>query len=148
MSALGALQEARGAWEPPPSKPLDEALWQAWVARGRAEDRRSSAARLEAVKWVSIAALVAAAGPWSNIAPYETLVRFIVTLGSMVVMLQALHARQYAAATVFGALALLYNPFAPVFSFSGGWQRAVVVASASPFIASVTWRNARTERHD
>jgi hypothetical protein len=46
-------------------------------------------------------------------------------------------------ATVFGALALLYNPVAPVFSFSRQWQSAFVMASAVPFIASLTWRNAK-----
>ena len=69
----------------------------------------------------------------------------------MVVMFQALQARYYAVAAVFAALALFYNPVVPAFSFSGNWQRAVVVASAVPFIASLAWgnaRNARTQHHD
>jgi low affinity Fe/Cu permease len=42
---------------------------------------------------------------------------------------------------VFAALALLYNPVAPVFSFSGTWQRALVVATAIPFVTSLAWRD-------
>jgi hypothetical protein len=38
----------------------------------------------------------------------------------MGVMFQALQARRYALAVVFGALALLYNPVVPELSFSGG----------------------------
>jgi len=44
----------------------------------------------------------------------------------------------YASAAVFAAVALLYNPVAPVFSFSGDWPRALVLASALPFVASLT----------
>ena len=148
MSTSVALQGSRKAWEPPRAKPLDEGVWQAWLEKGRAQDRRSNAARLKAVKWVSAAALLAATGLWSHLAPYELVVRFIVAASAIVVMLQAFHARHYAFAAVFGALALLYNPVAPVFSFSGGWQRAVVVASAAPFVASLAWRNVRMEHND
>ena len=117
MSALVELQGSPDVWEPPVVKPLDEAVWQAWVAKGRAQERRSSAAHMKAVKWVSIAALLVAAGLWSDLTPYEVVVRFIVAAGAMIVMFQAFHARHYAFAAVFGALALLYNPVAPAFSF-------------------------------
>jgi hypothetical protein len=133
---------------PPATRPLDEAVWQAWVANGRAQERRSSAARIKAVKWASIATLLAAAGLWSHLAPFEAVVRFLVTATAMAVMFQAFHVRYYAVAAVFGALALCYNPVAPAFNFSGGWQRAVVVASAVPFVVSLAWPNgtgARTE---
>jgi hypothetical protein len=71
------------------------------------------------------------------------MVRFIVASGATFVMFQTARARQYAFAAVFGALALLYNPVAPVFSFSGDWQRAVVLSSAFPFIASLAGRKER-----
>jgi len=125
------------------SKPLDEAAWQAWGAKGRAHDKRGSATQMNVVKWVSIAALLAAAVLWSQLTPYEVVVRFIVAAGAIVVMVQAFQARRYAVASVFGALVLLYNPVAPVFSFSADWQRALVVMSAVPFVASLTWRNVR-----
>ena len=151
MPALVKSDESQSAWAPPAARPLDEAVWQAWVAKGRAQDRRSSAARIRAVKWASIAGLLAAAGIWSNLAPFEVMVRFLVTAGAMVVMFQAFQARCYAVAAVFAALALFYNPVASALSFSGDWQRAVVVASAVPFGVSLAWpngRNARTESND
>ena len=131
--------------------PLDEAVWQAWVAKGRVQERRSRAARIKAVKWASTAGLLGAAGLWSHLAPFEVLVRFLVTASVLVLMFRAFQTRYYSVAAAFGALALLYNPVAPAFNFSGDWQRAVVVASAVPFIASLVWpngRNRRTESND
>ena len=148
MSTSAGLRELREVWEPPLSKPLDEAVWQAWVEKGRAQERRSSAARLKAVKWVSLAGLLAVAGLWSHLAPYDVVVRFVVAAGAIVVMLHAIHGGHYAFAALFAALALLYNPLAPVFSFSGDWQRALVVASAAPFVASLASRNVRAELND
>lgn len=143
MSTSVELQGSREVWQPPLAKPLDEAVWQAWMVKGREQDRRSSAARVKAVKWVSAAALLVAAGLWSHLTPYEVVVRFIVAAGAIVVMFQAFHARHYAFAAVFGALVLLYNPVAPLISFSGDWQRVVVFACAVPFVASLVWRNVR-----
>jgi len=128
------------------SKPLDEAVWKAWVAKGRAQERRSGAAHSKAVEWASIAGLLVAAGVWSHLAPYEVVFRFIVAAGATVVMFQAFQARHYAVAAVFGALALLYNPVVPVFGFSGDWSRAMVVASAIPFVASLTGRKNKERR--
>jgi uncharacterized protein (DUF1684 family) len=55
------LPASRQAWTPPETKPLDETVWQAWVAKGREQDRRNAVARIKALKWVSIAGLLAAA---------------------------------------------------------------------------------------
>lgn len=131
--------------ELPAAKPLDEAVWQAWVLKGRAREERSYAARMKAVKWISLVALLfaAAAGLWSQLTPYDVVVRLLVTAGALVLMSQELHTRHYAVGAVFGALALLYNPVAPTFTFTGEWQRALVVASGIPFVASLTWRNAK-----
>ncbi len=51
MSGFVGLQEPQRGWEPPAAKLLDEAAWQAWVARGGAQDRRRSEACAKAVKW-------------------------------------------------------------------------------------------------
>jgi len=143
MATTVGLSKATQVWELPVSTPLDEVAWRAWGAKGRAQDRRDSATRMKAVKWVSIAALLVAAGLWSQLTPYEVVVRFIVAAGAIFVMFQAFQARNYAVAAVFAALALLYNPVAPVFSFSGDWQRVLVVGSAVPFVVSLTWRKVR-----
>ena len=137
MSTPVGLQESL-------TKPLDEAVWQAWVAKGQTQERRSDAARVKAAKCLPIAALLVAAAMWSNIAPYEVAVRFVVAVGGIAVMLAALHARQYVFAAVFGAVAALYNPVAPVFSFSGDWQRFLVLATAVLFAAALAWRNERS----
>ena len=78
--------------------------------------------------------------------PYDIFVGFILAAGAMIVMLQALHARHYTVAAVFGALALLYNPWAPVFHSSGGWRRAVIVAGIVLFVVTLAWRNKRNQR--
>ena len=146
MSTSVELPGPQQTWSPPPATQLDEATWQAWVAKGRAQDRRRSATRLKAVKWASIAGLLGAAGLWSHFAPFEVLVRCLVTASALVLMFQAFQTRYYPVAATFGALALLFNPIAPVFDFSGDWQRAVVVASAVPFVASLVWPNGRNRR--
>lgn len=131
-----------------PAKQLDEAVWQAWVARGRARDLQASAARLKTVKSFSIAALLIAAGVWSELSPYQMVVSFLVAAGALVVMFQAVHTGRYVFAAVFTALVALYNPVIPIISFSDEWQRVVVVTSALPFVASLSWRNERKEQDD
>jgi hypothetical protein len=148
MATLVGFKESQRGWEPPPAKALDEGVWQAWVATGRARDRRVNDALVRTAKWVSIAGLLVAAGLWSHLAPYQVVVRFVVAAGATAVMLQAFHARHYAFAAVCGALVLLYNPLAPMVEFSGDWQRAVTAASAVPFVASLTWRNGRLAHND
>jgi hypothetical protein len=144
MSASVTSQKTQDVLALPPATPLDESVWQAWVLKGRAQDERSHAAAMNAVTWISLVTLLlAAAGLWSQIAPYDVAVRFVLAAGSMVLMFHAFHTRHYAFATVFGALALLYNPVAPVFRFSGEWQSVFVLASAVPFIGSLAWREAK-----
>jgi hypothetical protein len=132
---------------PPPPAPLDEAKWGAWVKKGRARERRNSAVRFTAVTWISLAGLAVVAGVWSHLGAYDVVTRFVVAVGAIVLMFHAIPAGHYALAAAFGALALLYNPIAPVFSFSGEWQRALVVVSAGPFIASLVSRPGRAAHH-
>ncbi|HSM78756.1 MAG TPA: hypothetical protein VLT57_14060, partial [Bryobacteraceae bacterium] len=51
-----------GGWADTQLRPLDESAWRTWIAKGQERERRTNAARTRAVKWVSIAALLAAAG--------------------------------------------------------------------------------------
>jgi len=60
MPTVVESEKSQSAWVLPATKPLDETVWQAWVARGRAQDQQSSAARMKALKWASIAVLLAA----------------------------------------------------------------------------------------
>jgi hypothetical protein len=148
MSTAVALKGSPSPWEVPSAEPFDEAVWQAWLARGRAHERRGIAARATAVKWVSIVGLLVSAALWSHLATYEVAFRFVVAAGAIFTMFHALGARHYAFAAVFGALAVLYNPVVPLFGFSGDWHRTLLVASALPFIASLAWRKARPARND
>jgi hypothetical protein len=129
-------------------KPLDEAVWQAWKAKGRARERQGRATRIKALKWGSIVALLAVAGLWSQLASYEILIRCVLAAAAVGMMFEAFNKRQYALGAVFAGLALLYNPVAPVFSFSGNWQRALVVASAIPFVTSLAWRDLKAVHID
>jgi len=129
MSASVDLLEPRETRGLSLVKPLDET--------GRAQDRRNNAAFLKGVKCVAIAGLLAAAGFWSHLGAFDLAVRFIVAAGATLAMFQAFHTRQFVLAGLFAALVALYNPVAPVLSFSGEWRRAIVAASALPFIASL-----------
>jgi hypothetical protein len=48
--------------------PFNEAVWQAWMAKGRKQERRSAAACITVAKWALIPALAAAAGLWFHFA--------------------------------------------------------------------------------
>ena len=141
MSKAVPVNNSTTPWESPPVKPLDEAVWQAWKAKGRVQDKQGREARIKALKWGSIVALLAVAALWSQLAPYEIVIGCILAAAAGGTMLEAFNKRQYALGAVFAALALLYNPVAPVFNFSGNWQRALVVASAIPFVISLASRD-------
>jgi hypothetical protein len=134
--------------ESPPAKPLDEAVWQAWKAKGRAQDKRGREARIKALKWGSMVALLSLAALWSQAAPYEIVIRCVLAAAAVGMMFEAFNKRQYALGAVFAALAVLYNPVAPVFNFSGNWQRALVVASAIPFVISLASRDLKAAHID
>lgn len=136
MSVSVELLEPGEARTLPVEKPLDQTVWRTWVAKNRAQDQRNNAAFLKTVKCVTIAALLVAAGFWSHLGSFDIAVRFLVATGATVAMLRAFHARQFVFAVLFAAVAVLFNPVAPVLSFSGDWQRAIVVASALPFFLS------------
>ena len=141
MSDAVGLKGSTNTLTTPASKPLDEAVWQAWKAKGRAQDKRGRETRIKALQWGSIVAFLAVAGIWSQVPSYDIVIRCVLAAGASGVMLEAFNKRQYALGAVFAGLALLYNPVAPVFDFSGNWQRALVVLSAAPFAASLARRD-------
>jgi len=145
MFTAVALEEPQEVRELPMLNLLDEAEWQAWVAEQPAA-RLGWSAVIKAVKWASIIALLVLGGLWSRVTTFEVVARFAVAAGAIVVMAQSLMARRYAGVAVAAAIALLYNPLAPLFDLTGGWQRAVYVAGAAPFLAALIWRDMRTYR--
>jgi hypothetical protein len=126
--------------------PLNETLWQAWLAKGNARDNRRRTDLNAAVRFVLVAVLLVVAGVWSNLTGYDVVVRFTVAAGALFIMSQALRSADYVVAGVFGALALLYNPIAPVFTFTGEWPRVFVTGSAFLLMSSAYWPS-RQVRH-
>ena len=133
-TSIHTLQPLTG-WELPVTKPLDETLWRAWVIKGRVRERQDNIARTRALKWAVVVALLGATVLTPVPAPFQILLRFVVAIAAVVVMFQAIHARRYGLAAVFGALLVIYNPVAPPIHFSTDWQRALLAASAIPFAA-------------
>ena len=138
MPTLVGFQETFDGCEP-----LDEALWQAWLARNRTRELRRRQGRVKIVKWVSVVTLVVASIFGSQLESYGVIVRFALMLGAIVVMLDAVNFRHYTFATLFGTLALLYNPVFPVVNFSGLWQIGFLILSAALFVASLGWPRAK-----
>jgi hypothetical protein len=148
MSDAVGQKQVTPAWESPAVKPLDEAIWQAWKAKGRAQDRQRRETSIRALKWGSIVALVVVAVLWSQLTSYGIWIGCVLAAASVGMMVEAFKKRQYAFGVVFAGLALLYNPVAPMFDFAGTWQRALVVASAIPFVSSLTWRDRKVAQID
>jgi hypothetical protein len=89
------------------------------------------------MKFVSIAALILAAAFWSYAPTYELPLRFVVSLGALLVAFQAARAKKRGWSFAFSALAVLFNPLLPLGSFSGIVALAIVVASIVPFVFSL-----------
>jgi hypothetical protein len=144
MSTTVALQDPEEVPEPLTSNLLDERQPQQWEVEHLPEGRGRFAVR-KAVKWASIIGLLVLGGLWSRVTPFEVAARFIVDAGAIIVMAQALFAKRYTVVAVSLVLVLLYNPLAPLFNLSGDWQRGVLVAGATPFLALLIWRDMRTQ---
>lgn len=50
---------------------------------------------------------------------YQTVVRFAIGLGVIVIMFESLRTRQYKFTALFGAVVLLFNPVVPTFALAG-----------------------------
>jgi len=79
----------------PSLKPLDEAVWQGWKAKGRAQDRRGRGTRIKALQLVSIIALLAVAALWSQLVSHEIMIRCVLAAVGGGMMFEALSKRQY-----------------------------------------------------
>src|SRR5579871_2473853 len=93
----------------PETKPLDEAVWQTWVAKNRTQDQRNNAAFFRGVKFLAIAGLQVAAGFSSHPGLFDVAVIFIVAACAMVAMFHVLHARQFVFGALFAAVAVAFQ---------------------------------------
>ena len=89
------------------------------------------------MKWASISALFLAATSWRSATNYQLLLDFVVCIGAVVVVMQAVRAREYRWAAGFGAIALLFNPVVRFLGPPGILPLLIVVACIAPFAISL-----------
>jgi hypothetical protein len=87
--------------------------------------------------WVSISALFLAAVFWRFAANYQLLLDFVVSMGAVIVVMQAVRAREYGWAAGFAAIALLFNPAARFLGPPDVLPLLIVLASIAPFAISL-----------
>lgn len=131
------------------SKPLDEAVWRAWLKKNLLEERQRAVVRIKAVNWACIGVLlvsivVSSYISLSHVSTYQAVIRIVIGLGAIVMMFEGLRTRQYVSTALFTGLALLFNPLFPAFAFSGNWP--ILLASMLPFVASLAWMRELTHR--
>jgi hypothetical protein len=95
------------------------------------------------MKWISSAALLTATVFWGVALDYELLLTVVVFLGAIVVLQQAVSERKYVWAAGFGAIALVFNPAAPLFQASGDWFRVTALVCTAVFAISLIALKAR-----
>jgi Family of unknown function (DUF6804) len=94
--------------------------------------------RTRIVKWLCIAVLLVAFALWRLIADYEFPLRLLVCAGAAVVAVQAFRVARHRWATVFLAIAFLFNPAIPLFPLAGGFGLSGIVLAAGAFAVSLT----------
>jgi hypothetical protein len=131
------------------AKPLDQAVWRAWLEKNRQQESQRAFARRKAMNWACIGVLLVAAAVSSSvllpyISTYETVVRFAIGLGAVILLFESLRARQFALMILFATIVVLFNPLLPPFALAG--NGALLLVSVLPFVASLVWIRERTPR--
>jgi len=88
----------------------------------------------QTMKWGSIVGLLVAAMSWHTGANYQLLLDLAVTVGAIVVIRQAVRAKQYLWASGFVGMALLLNPMVPVFTPAGNLMLLLFLVGLSPLV--------------
>jgi hypothetical protein len=114
-----------------------ERAWHDWQERNRLQDLRGVALRAKLTKYAAMAVLLLAVVLWSYAADYQLLLRFVVCVGAVRVAFLAVAVRRYDWASLFIGLALVYNPVLPPFALTGRMAYFLVIASITPFAASL-----------
>ena len=89
---------------------------------------------LKTMKWGSIVGLLLAAISWNAGANYRLLLDLVVSVGAIVVLRQAVRAKQYFWASGFVGMALLLNPVVPVFTPAGNLMLLLFLVGMSPVV--------------
>jgi uncharacterized protein DUF6804 len=86
------------------------------------------------MKWGSVVGLLLVATSWHGGANYRLLLDFVVSVAAIVVVKQAVRAKQYVWASGFVGMALLLNPIVPVFTPAGNLILLLFLIGLSPTI--------------
>jgi len=89
---------------------------------------------VKTMKWGAIVGLLLAAISWNAGANYRLLLDLVVAVGAIVVLRQAVRAKQYFWASGFVGMALLLNPIVPVFTPAGNLMLLLFLLGLSPIV--------------
>jgi hypothetical protein len=89
---------------------------------------------VKTMKWGAIVGLLLAAISWNAGANYRLLLDLVVAVGAIVVLRQAVRAKQYFWASGFVGMALLLNPIVPVFTPAGNLMLLLFLVGLSPIV--------------
>ena len=89
------------------------------------------------MRWVPIVALLLAVMFWPSAANYQLLLDLVVCVGAIVLVPQAVRAKEYLRAAGFVAIALLFNPVVPVLRHSGNLFLLMIFVCIAPFAVSL-----------
>jgi hypothetical protein len=89
------------------------------------------------MKWVSSAVLLLMAAFSGAAEGYQLLSSLVVFLGAIIVLQEAVGEREYVWAAGFLAIALIFNPAAPVFQASGTWFPIMALVCTAVFSVSL-----------
>lgn len=144
------MQDRVEGQAPPPAdsslsvKQLDDSMWRAWSEKSSFADAKANSRRLKSVEWFCIAVLLAITVLWPHAIHFQLFLRVTLMFGAVIVGMQAARQHRFVLAAVFGGVALLYNPLAPVFELSGTWHWLIVLSSAIPFVTAAMVLNSRS----
>ena len=86
------------------------------------------------MKWGSIVGLLLAAMSWHAGANYWLVLNLVVSVAAIVVVKQAVRAKQYLWASGCVGMALLLNPIVPVFTPAGNFMLLLLLIGLSPIV--------------
>jgi hypothetical protein len=89
------------------------------------------------MKFVSIAALLAAAMSWRSVVTYRLWLDFAVFMGAIVVMQQAFRFQRYGWTATFVGIAVLFNPVVPLPRSAGAANLLMISACLLSFAVSL-----------
>ena len=89
------------------------------------------------MKWVSIAALLMAALVWHSATNYQLVLGFVVCMGAIFVVQQAIRARKYFWSAAFVEIAVLFNLMVLVLNPSGNLSLLMDLVCIAPFAISL-----------